>query len=80
LVTKPYNQLVDHLTNQADMCLIVRSMMMNGRMPNICKDYPECKSKFSCDKEDADECKTKFINPVPENKVQEVSEIIKNMF
>lgn len=79
-ISRPYNQLVDHLWNQADMCMIIRSMVMNGKMPMVCKDTEECKDRFVCGSDDEEECRLKFPQPVPENKVMETAELLKNMF
>lgn len=60
-VVQPYNKLVHYLWNQADMCLIVRSSILAGMMPDICTGAEQCKEKFSC--ADFDDCKEKFPNP-----------------
>jgi len=47
-VIKPYTKLTDMLWNQADMCMIIRTMIANAKVHDICDEKTACKQLFEC--------------------------------
>lgn len=71
--------MVEQLWNQADMCMIVRTMLASAKFPNVsgCATKPDCKQRFECS--DFTSCSEDFPNPTNEFKIAEVSDVIEQL-
>jgi len=60
------------------MCLIVRTMIAQAKLPAICADKPTCLQNFDCN--DFDDCSLNFPNPSNAENIAVVADIISKVY